>query len=353
MDKDDYNPEEPIYYNFQAKEFLLAELPQDSICYDNIYICSYDVNTEGKYPFLRFLLTKTPFSSDLFLPQILLFKNLDTSEIIQHTRCYLAGLLNSTNIELFSESVEFDGFMEYNNNNNNLYLFFNITKCKVELNDIYKNSRLWLALMDEIVNYKHTCNITINKSVVDFFVMNDYSCFLIDKNKNNYEIPLVCYVGKPGNKLNFTLLFGEPKTNKNAVLGPYYYFKDFHSAFKEGSELTNGGIVRFAVFVGNTKFIENNPNDPNDESEIKVERLHDETIDQNMERLTVRISDHDGNWTQDYDSAYLGNFLELDNGIILENPVLVVKEYNQQIPLSYHYIDIKTLTNSVNEYSII
>ena len=58
MDKDDYNPEEPIYYNYKAKKFLLAELPQYSMCYDNIYICSYDVNTEGKYPFLRFLFTR-------------------------------------------------------------------------------------------------------------------------------------------------------------------------------------------------------------------------------------------------------------------------------------------------------
>lgn len=349
MDNDDYNPEEPIYYNYKAKEFLLAELPQDSMCYDNIYICSYDVNTEGKYPFLRFLLTKTPFSAELFLPQVLLFKNADTSELIEHTKGYLAGLLNSTNIELFNETVEFDGFLDYNNS---LYLFFNITKCKVEVNDIYRNSRLWLALMDEIVNYKHICNIPINQSVVDFFILNEYCCFLLDKNENNYEIPLVCYVAKPENKLNFTLLFGEPKTNKNAILGPYYYFKDFHSAFKECGELINGGVVRFAAFVGNTKFIENNPNDPNDESDIKAERLHDETIDQNMERLTMRITDHDGNWTQDYDSAYLGNFLELDNGIILENPVLVVKEYKQQIPLSYHYIDKRTLTKTADEYSI-
>ena len=349
MDKDDYNPEEPIYYNYKAKKFLLAELPQYSMCYDNIYICSYDVNTEGKYPFLRFLFTKTLFSTHLLLPQVFLFKNVDTAELIEHTKGYLAGLLNETNIELFSESVEFDGFMEYNNN---LYLFLNITKYKVEVNDIYSNSRFWLILMDEIVNYKHICNIPKHPSVVDFFILNDCCCFLQDKNENNYETPVVCYVGKPENQLNFTLLFGEPKTNKNAILGPYYYFKDFYNAFKECSELTNGGVVRFAVFVGNTKFIENNPNDPNDESDIKAERLHDETIDQNMERLTMRITDHDGNWDQEYDSAYLGSFLELDNGIILEKPVLVVKEYKQQIPLSYHYIVKRSLSKTAHEYSI-
>jgi hypothetical protein len=70
-----------------------------------------------------------------------------------------------------------------------------------------------------------------------------------------------------------------------------------------------------------------------------------------MERLTMRISDHDGNWVQNYDSVYLGE-VELDNGILLDRPILVVKEYKQQIPLSYHFIDKRTINLTVNEYSI-
>ena len=40
-----------------------------------------------------------------------------------------------------------------------------------------------------------------------------------------------------------------------------------------------------------------------------------------------------------YDSVYLGN-IELDDGSFLEDtPIIVLKEYNQQVPLTYHYID--------------
>ena len=49
-----------------------------------------------------------------------------------------------------------------------------------------------------------------------------------------------------------------------------------------------------------------------------------------------------GKWTENYDSAFLGN-VELDNGKILNISLIVLKEYNQQIPLSFHYIRNKKL----------
>ena len=65
--------------------------------------------------------------------------------------------------------------------------------------------------------------------------------------------------------------------------------------------------------------------------------------DRNMEILTMRISDHDGKWADNYDSVFLSK-TELDNGAYLKNtPIMVLKEYEQQIPLSYHLIDKKYL----------
>ena len=55
----------------------------------------------------------------------------------------------------------------------------------------------------------------------------------------------------------------------------------------------------------------------------------------------MRISDHNGEWSENYDSAYLG-IVELDNGDLFEKQTIVLKEYNQQIPLSYHYINQKS-----------
>jgi hypothetical protein len=101
----------------------------------------------------------------------------------------------------------------------------------------------------------------------------------------------------------------------------------------------SGGIIRFALFMDKTKVIQNLLLDEIDKSEIKKERLLDELLDAQYERLTMRISDHDGNWSKNYDSVFLGN-VELDNGDKVNNaPIIVLKEYDQQIPLSYHYID--------------
>jgi hypothetical protein len=365
-----YNPEEPIYYNLKAKDILLLGLPRGCIYYDNVYISAYTVNTDGECPFIRYLLTNSKLDPKLKFPRVPLFSNLNTSNLINYTQVCLFGLLMLEEYELFSAATNFTGFYE---SNNNLYMFFDITKLNLRLDDVYKSSHLWLALMDEIVNHKCLCDIKMDPALVNLFLCNQDLCFLVDANNENYEIPVICYTGKPINKLNFTFIFGEPKCDKTSILGPFYYFTDFHNAIKDGvwsenrtpeyksttlltdgknGSYTEGGIIRFAVFPGNTKYIENKPDDPNDESDTKYHRLQDENLDQNMERLTMRISDHDGNWAQNYDSVYLGS-IELDNGTFIDKPYLVVKKYKQQISLSYHLIDKKTIDADMKDYSIL
>ena len=63
--------------------------------------------------------------------------------------------------------------------------------------------------------------------------------------------------------------------------------------------------------------------------------------------MTLRITDYDGNWAKNYDSVYIGD-IELDNGEKMKNtPIYVVKKYEQQISLSYHFI------NTNNDYQIL
>ena len=111
------------------------------------------------------------------------------------------------------------------------------------------------------------------------------------------------------------------------------------------------GIVRFALFVGNTKYINNFPNDDIDISDVKQQRLNDDDLDRKYEQLTLRISDHDGKWTETADSCYLGNLI-LDNGKKVKyTPLIVLKDYNQHVPLSYHYIN--KVAYESKEYMII
>lgn len=350
MENEDYNPDSPNYYNYKPKESrklkLLFDLQPNLNDY-NTYICAYDVNTDGKYPFQRFILTNNILDETLVFPQIKFCKEDSNEDIINFSKVILFGYLMQEDFEKFNENVEFNGYF-YDNDNNNVYLFYDITKCKIQLNDIEKYyNKVWLVLLDEILNCKHLCNIKINTQVTNFFNLNDDFCFLLDDNNNSYELPIVSYVGKQENKLNFTYTFGETMSNKNSILGPFYYFTDYFKAFDEAfqhNDIKKSGVVRFALFVGRVKYIENYINDNIDSSEIKMQRLEDDTLDKNMEQLLMRIEDHDGKWREIYDSAYLG-CLELDNGIILDKRTVVVKEYNQQIPLSYHYINKKTFKN--------
>jgi len=347
-----YEPVQPNFYNYSAKQFLIKDIDDylESTTFNEIKIVAYEVNNDGVSPFLQFLLFKDDFLPYLSLPVIpLSYNNTSSEQIINMAKIVFIGLNLTDNYESFAKNIVFDGFYEYNGE---MFLFVDITKNKLNLYDIYSDSVVRLALVDEIINQKQVCNIAVDKTITDFLIQNYEYCVLKDKNNEDYEIPVVSYVGKQESKLNFTYTFGETKKNKNAVLGPYYYFTNFENAFKEGMSKSDNkyGVVRFAVFAKKIKYIENFVDDNIDESETKKMKLQDESVDQHYERLTMRITDYDGKWAENYDSCYLGQ-IELDNGEHLKNtPILVIKEYNQQIPLSYHYNKNPFVEN---DYSIV
>ena len=59
MENDTYAPPEPIMYNYKGNFLTVDDFDGVDLDkpYDTIYICAYNVNTEGKAPFLRYLLT--------------------------------------------------------------------------------------------------------------------------------------------------------------------------------------------------------------------------------------------------------------------------------------------------------
>ena len=171
MENEEYNPELPNYYNYKAKTSgkldLVFEVNRDFNTYDNIYMCVYDVNTKGKYPFQRFLLINDVLDDSIGLPQLKFVKSHSSNDIINYSKVILFGLFMLTDYEKFDEKLEFNGIY---NNENNIYIFYDITKCNIELNDIEKNNNnIWLALVDEIVNQKHLCNMKINNNVTKLF----------------------------------------------------------------------------------------------------------------------------------------------------------------------------------------
>jgi hypothetical protein len=329
-------------YNYKGKTLLTSTI-EELVNLNNleyIHICPYEVNNEGKYPFLKFLLYKNAILNKLeFLNISLLNRRCNnTFSVLDLTKKRLYEIVNYENYNDFCDKIDINGFYIYETD---VFVFIDVTKCKLKINDIYSDNDLMFTLIYEIFTTNYVCNFKIDVFVFKFFNDNYKFCFLIEDNCENYEIPMVGYVGKPENKINFTYIFGETTKDKNAILGSYYYFTDYKNAFKDAYNCgdKNPGVVRFALFNGNTKYIENFPNDDIDKSEIKQQRLNDDNLDRIYEQLTIRISDHDGLWGEKYDSCYLGNIL-LENGAYLKNtPYIVLKDSNQQIPLSYHFIN--------------
>jgi len=189
------------------------------------------------------------------------------------------------------------------------------------------------------------------------FLQNNDFCYLQNRQNENYVLPVVAYVARDDPKLHFTFVFGVSKSLNTSILGAYYYFTNYKNSFHSNSGMIMNqvgpassptrnvaqtlfarGIIRFALFIEKTKMIQNLPNDPIYNSEIKKKRSQDNLLDINHETLVSRISDHNGTWAADYDSAYIGNLLLDDGNYMKDTPITVIRDYDQQVPLSYYYI---------------
>ena len=376
-DEDVYTPVEPNIYNYTALTQLVDNI--DDLLSSNITIkiTAYEIKNNKKNPYLSYLLYKDELTESLFFPELpTMYQNVNSENVIKLSKLMLFNLLSLTNHSEFDKNICFKGFYL---NGREVHIVFDLTECKLQIYDVYRTNQMWFTLLDEIVNHKNVCNFFIDSSVTNFFINNDEFIYLKNENGDNYELPVVGYIGMNGinyNKVSFVYTFGNSPKDKNAILGPYYYFTDYKNSIREGcwsetgkpvkvddvlitdneyGRYKKGSIIRFGLFLGKMKMVENLPNDENDNSYTKKERLEDTDLDKNMEVMTTRISDHDGKWAEKYDSVFLGK-TELDNGQYLKKTqIYVLKEYEQQIPLSYHFIDktyLKDLYDENTDYLI-
>lgn len=339
---------------------------------DSMFLCAYSINEDNLYPFIQYALVKNSLNIyTLPIWDMSNITNYTNKPVLQNFYNYFYELskINDIFIDNYEQNnIKYDGYYEYDKC---LYLFFNISKLNITINDINIQTSLRLALIDEIINHRCIFNVPVENNTAQFFIDNNSFIYLLDIQQKPYEIPIVGYVYKETlTKIMYTYIFGENNKTNMAILGPYYYFTDFNNAYEQIQQnnqlfdinkpqnndklydnIKNGciidncsnntlkyGLVRFALFMGYSKYIENELNDINDSSTIKNERIQDTFLNKHQELLTTRISDHDGIWSKTYDSVYL-NKIELDNGDIIANaPLYVIKNYEQQIPLSYHKV---------------
>jgi hypothetical protein len=308
-----------------------------------VHICAYHINNAHKHPFLEYFLFKKLGEDG----EILHFPRFDYKDNINVVAKGLAV------IELLSMSYYKNPsyvFTGYKNDADNLYLFFDCSGLQLDGFKMNRMNDLWMVTIDELMNHQRVCNFPIEDSVTQFFNDNLQLLFLKDNVGNTIEIPSVVYSGVSRKEYNFANTFGVSPAGSDALMGNYYYFTDYQNAIKKSGWLNEsagcGGLIRCAVFLGKMKVLRNNPDDNVDESKLTKDYLlnyNECSMEYKNAKLLLRISDRDGLWTENYNSVYLGK-MELDDGTIFNDyPLWVVKDYDQQVVLSTHIIDKKSL----------
>ena len=252
--------------------------------FNRIYCCLYkQTQTHFQIPFLEYLFIQKGDVLDFIeIPaQYIPFFNENVQDnIIGFIHSYIKSQYNAE-------------FKEVYDHNDGLYFFFELKDDTASLGTF--------ALIDEIVNYRKVCNVPICSHIVDLFLQNPALLYICNPtDKQPYEVPVIAFAAAVSEfKLEFMHMFGKSPEHNSAVVGPYFYFTSFESAMQ--SSPSPFGITRFALFVGNTKIVE-------------------------------QPSDLSASWVDDHQSIYV-NTLPFK-----KNPILAVKSYDQQVPLSRHSI---------------
>ncbi len=351
------NTPEPIQSNDDCSVFdypildtINMDFKQISPTFKKIAICPYFITTcknrSGVYkPYLQYLLYKYP-SEDKNYGNLLVFPFINVKTNI-NVKTVANKLLNT----VIKIKIVPKGFIQ---NNTTVFVFYDLSSVdeyssipRAEqqwLKLIRKSNNLWWVLIDEICNHRKSLNFPIHKSVTDLFYKNPILIYLKQKMKN-IDIPIVAYYGNYYKFLPIIASLGQkPTTWPNLEFGPYFYFTSYIGAFryagwtsnykqrkvynKEISDtdgkLTKGGIIRFALFMEKT----------------------DVLLDIKKGDVSRVINDSKNQWTKRFNSLYIGRIPRVNKSVWYMNTRLVVKKFEQQLPLSMHLVDMKSLKNT-------
>ena len=292
--------------SYKGKEILKGNEP-DVNKDDILSICLYVIN-EAKDSFLEFLLYKEKDSLEL-----LKFKY-EGSVPSKEGNVILNSIFNE-----FDEEIKYVGYIDN-------ILFYEMYIDYGYISYKRQNDKLWLVLVDEIVNKKKSLNFDIDNRVVNMFLRNKSLLFLLDKNNKILPSPIVVYYGNHYNKILSVSIFGVPKASVKASHGPFYYYSGFDTALRyaiwtydyksysindkliadKKGKYNKGGIVKFAIFTDKCN------------------------ISSNIDK---------SEWVNDYDSIIYYKSDKINYAI---------NKYSKQLPLSYYSINTDTV-NSMND----
>ena len=344
-------------YNFEILQYLNSNY-NDLKIQDKtkINICLYKINESNYQPYIQYLLYKYNMSSesysDLLVFPFLLYNK--DSRLNEQLNDFL-----SANILDYKSNIISKGLYYFNKQ---YYAFYEFSKKKEIVENLQRKNEWWWVTSYEIINLRHVCNFKIYYEITNFFLNNMFFMNILDKTGKPYKTPFVLYNGDSESLIRYISVFGMKKSGLSSKLGPFYYFSDYKRAIRYGGWGSNfyglkqeeidelikdndkpldedgkykkGGIVRFLVFYNEIKYFLNHPDDMDDNSETTQLLLKKNEYIKSM----LKIRDSDGKWANNYDLCYTTS---IDENI--DSPTWCCKNYEQQIPISYHFIDKKTL----------
>jgi hypothetical protein len=262
--------------------------------YPKIYISAYHINKEAKVPFLQYFLYKSETNNQLHFPH---FRYTNEIDVIR--TCL--QIMNELCAYFVKKSLyDYKGYHIYNGD---LYLFFDCSELAIDTVKMVRENELWLATIDEMINARMLCDISMDEHMLSFLMEHKECLYLTDSYGEIYETPTIVYASCPINRIDFYATFGIPYTQSNR--GPGYYFHHRYSNIVQ-PDTTKMGILRVALFLQNLHIVKREEED-----------------------------DPQGKWKDTYDSLYQIH-------TTTQEPIYVVKEYDQQYVLSGHWIDTST-----------
>ena len=235
----------------------------------NVHIVLYQINTLGTTPFIQFVLHKRDETEQL---QFIEGKPND------YPGCILLVEEVSRAYRVDLDCTTFKGTYR---EDDNYYLFFAFPDNTIDCHLLYSANDLWLITTHELLN----CFFyNIDNHVKDFFLRNQ-AFSLLSKNGTFLETPMIVFHGCERRQVVFQATFGiVPKPKE---IHPYEFCTLDYILKQTG----NGALIRFAVFLGNMAFANENEK-------------------------------------EDADSIF-------DN----DNQIIRVANYEQIVPLSFHYLN--------------
>lgn len=348
---------ETAYLKTQKNRFV------DINHFSPIFFCIYRIRKDNKNNFLEYLLYKYPKESG----DVCIFP------FIKNAKTNLSGELENMMVKKLKKSNLKWNFKGYIKHNKNLFLFIKLLSESsgpnlTESARMTRTDKWWWCLIDEICNQRSVLNFPIHELVTKLFLNNPLLIYLKDIQGIKAPIPRSLFYGNSAQMIPFNFVFGPKPRGTLQTYGPYYYLGSYEKAIRYGGwsndyatknqysmggatrssiniadkngKMKQGGIVRYAVFLGNKlKVLLNHPND-------KITNMNKKLVD--ILPFEARLIDQGAQWAQNkYTSLYYGRakISVLKNAIWSGAPGFVTKQYVQQFPLTFHTIDKKTLGN--------